>query len=134
MLQVVYRIDARDFNHVCCTVPLARLMPTQPELIPAIIDHYRKRTRMTDPEGALPYGIRFKGSSTVFITNGHHRWYVCRERGRKAMRMWVHTYPTTLREAMRAACCPPAPPKRRAAPRRQPAAATGCRQLAFQFA
>lgn len=116
ILPIVYAIDARDLNHVRRTVPLARLMPTQPDLFPSILDFYRQRTRMTDEDNALPYGICFAGSDTVYITNGHHRWYVCRERGRKSLRMWVHTYPLSLLEALRHVLAPPeplpVPPKR----------------------
>lgn len=116
ILPVVFHIDANDLNHVLRAVPLARLMPTQSELIPEVLDHYRQRTRMTDEDDALPYGICFSGSSTVYITNGHHRWYVCRERGRKTLRMWVHPHPLPLLQALRHVLAPPeplpVPPKR----------------------
>lgn len=123
-------IEAKDLNYVCRSVALARLMPTQDELIPSVIDHYRQRTRMTDEDGALPYGICFKGSSTVYITNGHHRWYVCRERGRKSMRMWVLQHQLTLRDAVFACHLPPPPAPKKSKRRAAPPAT----QLAFQFA
>jgi len=133
ILPVVYAIDARDLNHVRRTIPLARLVPTQSELVPSILDHYRQRSRMTDEDNALPYGICFAGSDTVYITNGHHRWYVCRERGRKALRMWVHFHPSPLRESLLACCCPsvpvPAPKKLVRAPLR----ASGYQQLQLAF-
>ena len=68
---------------------------------------------MTDADNALPYGICFAGSPTVYLTNGHHRWYVCRERGRVSLRMWVHHHPLPILEALRQALIPqplPAPP------------------------
>lgn len=82
------------------TIRLSHILPTQPDLRPATLEHYRQRVRMVDEEGALPYGFQFAGDGTVYLTNGHHRWYVCRERGRRAMRMWVYQHPLTLREAI----------------------------------
>lgn len=127
LLPVVFAIN--DFNHCRRQVPLCYLVPTQAELLPSVLDHYRRRRRMTDAENALPYGICFQGSPMVYITNGHHRWYVCRERGRKSLRMWVHTHPLTLRDALLAvhARRPVAKPPRRLPPSRQ-------LPLALQFA
>ena len=128
ILPIIYALQP---HHVLRTVPIVRLMPTQSELIPAILDHYRHRRRMTDAENALPYGITFAGSDTIYITNGHHRWYVCRELGRQRLRMWVHFHPMPLREAIVATFCKPAPaplPKPKRTPR-QPVPTVRARQL-----
>lgn len=100
ILPIVFAIDARELHHILQRVTLSRVTPIQPELIPAILNFYRQRVRMTDESGALPYGICFADSPTIYLTNGHHRWYVCRERGRKQWRMWVHHHPLTLRDAI----------------------------------
>lgn len=106
IIPVVYHITPA---HVLRTVRLSRILPTQPDLIPAVLDHYRARTRMTDADNALPYGICFAGSPTVYLTNGHHRWYVCRERGRTHLRMWVHHHPVSILEALRQIFVPSIP-------------------------
>lgn len=77
-------------------ISLSRIIPTQDRINIAILNHYRQRVRMTDSEGCLPFGVRFANCPMVYLTNGHHRWRVCAERGRGYLRLLVFDYPLPL--------------------------------------
>lgn len=83
-----------------CTVAISRVIPTQAWLSPETVDAYNAKTRMTDSDGCLPFGVRFAGSSVVYLIDGHHRWYSCLLRGRRHFRLLVDTYAITYAQAM----------------------------------
>lgn len=74
------------------------ITPTEPFLLPSILDRYRQRKRMLDESGNLPYGVRFADMHTVFLTNGHHRWQVCKEQGRQRIQMNVYDFDHSLEQ------------------------------------
>jgi len=82
------------------TISISRIMPTQAWLSPATVEQYNRKTRMVDSAGLLPFGIRFAGSQTVYLIDGHHRWYSCLLRGRKRFRLVIDDYKVTYAQAM----------------------------------
>jgi len=82
------------------TAPISRIVPTQAWLVPEVVDQYACKTRMTDSAGQLPFGVRFAGSPTIYLIDGHHRWYSCLLRGRQRFRLLVDTYTVTYAQAM----------------------------------
>lgn len=81
-------------------VPMRLIVPTQPRLDIRTLNKYRRRTRMTDGDGQLPLGICFNDSDAVYLMDGHHRWYVCQERGRGILRMRVAAHDISLQQAL----------------------------------
>jgi len=82
------------------TVPMSRILPTQAILTPARLAHYAARRRMIDDCGELPFGLRFKGSVTIYLIDGHHRWWTCCQRKRTRFRLVVDEYSYTLAQAL----------------------------------
>ena len=82
------------------TISISRIMPTQSWLSTATAEAYNLKTRMVDSAGLLPFGVRFAGSQTVYLIDGHHRWYSCLLRGRKRFRLVIDDYKVTYAQAM----------------------------------
>ena len=82
------------------TVSINSIMPTRQNVNSTIVEHYIKRTRMTDQRRQMPFGIRFRGSNKVYLLDGNHRLIACRRKGRKRFRLRVVDYECTLQEAL----------------------------------
>jgi len=85
---------------VVSTVSINRILPSQATISPTQLSYYDQRCRMVDQDGSLPFGIRFAGSPTIHLIDGHHRWYSCLIRGRKRFRLTLDCYDITFAQAV----------------------------------
>ncbi len=77
-------------------LPMAQIVPTEPEYDLWIRWQYIESGRLVDAKGHLPYGLRFAGDDAVYLVDGHHRLMAERYRGRMLMQADVQDVPYSL--------------------------------------
>lgn len=87
-------------EHRTETVAIERIVPTQRGVNRWTVWEY-ETTNPTrrDARNNLPFGIRFAGSATIYLTDGHHRLMADRIRHRRQFALDVQDYTCTFEQA-----------------------------------
>jgi len=101
--QSIIYLNGWEQNIQSQLVPLTQIVPTQEEVNQELVKWYRRAGYLRDEQNQLPYGVRFRGSSTIYLIDGHHR-FVAQQGiriGGQVPSMWidVNTLPMTFDEA-----------------------------------
>lgn len=109
--QDVYRAPAFDLGDFlgeytpmgCFTteiVRVARIVPTQHELIAPVLDRYARTGWDLGENRSLALGVRFHGAPLVYLLDGHHRWWAAQRRKRDQMLIKIDNVPFSIRSIL----------------------------------